>query len=248
MIKNKILYFSYDGVLEPLGQSQIMNYQYEISKKYEINIVSFEKYADLNNINKIKLFKQKIKDNNITWYPLLYSKNIKYISFFLNFFRGFFLILNLLFKEKIKIIHCRGYVTYMIIFFLKYFFKFQILFDMRGFWVDERVEWSIWKHNKAKYFFFKFIEKKLLINANAIVTLTDDANIEVKKILKNKYQNKIFQTIHTCVNQKNYNIYNNKKIENNNELIFCHLGAISTSLILFEVRVSSSSIFNSLSF
>ena len=53
----------------------------------------------------------------------------------------------------------------MIIYLLKFFFKFKILFDMRGFWIDERIEWNIWKKNALKYNLFKYIELKLINNA-----------------------------------------------------------------------------------
>ena len=133
-------------------------------------------------------------------------------------------------KHKISAIHCRGYVTYMIVFFLKYLFKYPLIFDMRGFWVDERVEWNIWNKNNIKYKIFKRIEKILLKNADAIITLTSDAQLEIKKILNNKLQNKLFKTIPTCVDLSIYKDFNNYKISNKktNTLIFCHLGAIST--------------------
>ena len=39
-----ILYLSYDGILDPLGQSQIMPYLYGLSEKeYEISVISYEK-------------------------------------------------------------------------------------------------------------------------------------------------------------------------------------------------------------
>ena len=83
MIKSKILYISYDGVLEPLGQSQVMNYQLKISEYYEIIIVSFEKLHDLKNKKKIEAFRKSLSSKNIIWYPIKYSKNIKLISFHL---------------------------------------------------------------------------------------------------------------------------------------------------------------------
>ena len=50
---NKILYISYDGILEPLGYSQVFNYVLKLSKDHEIILLTFEKknnlkYKDLN--------------------------------------------------------------------------------------------------------------------------------------------------------------------------------------------------------
>lgn len=235
MKKIKILYFSYDGVLEPLGQSQIMNYQKKISSYYDIFIVSYEKYKDFKNTEKIKLFKSDIKNNNITWFPIIFSYKYKVLSYLLNYIKGLSKIFFLLISNDIKIIHCRGYVTFMIIYLLKFFFSFKIVFDMRGFWIDERVEWNIWKKNRLKYKFFKFLEKKLLISAQSIITLTDDARNEVIKIIKNNVQNKIFETIHTCVDKSNFKKPKHLLTNKSNKLIFCHLGAISTRYDLDRV-------------
>ena len=45
-IKPKILYISYDGLLEPLGQSQILSYLKILSKDFSISVLSFEKKKD----------------------------------------------------------------------------------------------------------------------------------------------------------------------------------------------------------
>ena len=229
MKKNKILYLSYDGLLEPLGESQILSYQYKIANKYNVIIVSFEKRKDLKNITKLNLLKNSLKEKKIVWNYLLFSNNFKPISTIYNFIKGFILVISILLVNKISIIHCRGYVTFMMIYLLKYFFKFKILFDMRGFWIDERIEWNIWKKNALKYNLFKYIESKLINNANAIVSLTSDAKNQINKILNKKIQNIYFDTIHTCVDIQNYKIENNKSLHiKSDKIIFCHLGAIST--------------------
>ena len=41
-----ILYISYDGILEPLGQSQVLSYLEKLSKKRVVHLISFEKHSD----------------------------------------------------------------------------------------------------------------------------------------------------------------------------------------------------------
>ena len=45
-----ILYISYDGLLEPLGYSQVFSYLKFLSLDRPIHIISFEKPADLTNV------------------------------------------------------------------------------------------------------------------------------------------------------------------------------------------------------
>ena len=38
----KILYITYDGLLEPLGQSQVLAYQERLAEDFDIFLLSFE--------------------------------------------------------------------------------------------------------------------------------------------------------------------------------------------------------------
>ena len=42
----KVLYITYDGILEPLGQSQVLNYLEKLSEDHEITLMSIEKKQD----------------------------------------------------------------------------------------------------------------------------------------------------------------------------------------------------------
>ena len=51
MKEKKVVFLSYDGITDPLGQSQILPYLFGISsnKNYKITIVSFEKTKNCSN-------------------------------------------------------------------------------------------------------------------------------------------------------------------------------------------------------
>ena len=42
-MEKQILYISYDGITDPLGQSQILPYIIGLTKNYKFHIISFEK-------------------------------------------------------------------------------------------------------------------------------------------------------------------------------------------------------------
>ena len=48
--EKKILYISYDGLLEPLGQSQILSYLKNLSSNFIFFLITFEKKTDWNDI------------------------------------------------------------------------------------------------------------------------------------------------------------------------------------------------------
>ena len=46
-IKPRICYISYDGVLEPLGESQVLGYVERLAAQFDISLITFEKAIDL---------------------------------------------------------------------------------------------------------------------------------------------------------------------------------------------------------
>ena len=70
--KKKVKFISYDGILEPIGDSQVLSYAKKLSKKYSIKILSFEKKIDINNKIKITNTKNEIRKFDIKWKMLKY--------------------------------------------------------------------------------------------------------------------------------------------------------------------------------
>ena len=177
----KILYITYDGISDPLGQSQILPYLLGLSQKgFEITIISCEKPS---NYNRLKNQIQNELKNKITWIPLLYFNTTPVISQFGNLHRIRKAAYQLIEKEEFQIVHCRSYMASIIGLALKKKYNIKFIFDMRGFWADERIDGKIW--NKLNplyrliYNFFKMKEKAFLNNADAVISLTEKAKKEL---------------------------------------------------------------------
>ena len=115
---NHVLYLTYDGILEPLGYSQILSYLKSLSNNNKITIISIEKNHDLQNIVHLKKIKNILSEFNIEWKYFIYKKNK---------FDKLFLILNIIFntyfiiiQKKIKIVHSRSYVMGLIAYLLNF--------------------------------------------------------------------------------------------------------------------------------
>src|SRR5688572_32377625 len=74
MSRPAILYISYDGMLEPLGQSQVLSYLERLSDEYDIHLLSFEKPADLSDRSKLHAIGERIAAANIRWTRRRYHK------------------------------------------------------------------------------------------------------------------------------------------------------------------------------
>ena len=119
--KKSILYISYDGILEPLGRSQIFSYLKFLSEEYRIHLISFEKKKDLlNKIKKMQL-EEEMENYNINWKKLTYHQGRYFLGTLYNLLAGFLVSLSLMLTNEIKIIHIRGYLPGLIIWPQRYF-------------------------------------------------------------------------------------------------------------------------------
>jgi glycosyltransferase involved in cell wall biosynthesis len=243
-----VIYISYDGMTDPLGQSQVIPYLIGLTKKgHNISIISCEK---INKFEKHQSFIKKLLDvNNIDWYPVPYSTLPSLLSKQINLLRIQHKA-NQLCKINIPdIVHCRSYMAALIGMKLKYKFGVKFIFDMRGFWADERVDGSLWNLNKIThkkiYNFFKNKELEFLKNANHTISLTQNAKDEI--LSWSAIQNKSIPItiIPCCVDLNLFTIKNidtihqqNIKIKlniNSNDIVISYLGSIGTWYMLDEM-------------
>ena len=143
---------------DPLGQSQVLPYIILLSKKnYNFHLVSFEK---TDRYSKYHLLIEKIcLYNKIQWYPLKYNKKPPLLSTFFDLYKMMKLSKELHIKNGFSLIHCRSYISSLVGLRFKRLFGIPFLFDMRGFWADERVEGDLWNLKnpfyKLVYYYFK---------------------------------------------------------------------------------------------
>jgi glycosyltransferase involved in cell wall biosynthesis len=56
----------------------------------------------------------------------------------------------------------------------------KYIFDMRGFWADERVDGGLWPRDGRMYWVAKWFERRFLLSADHVVSLTQAAATEMK--------------------------------------------------------------------
>jgi len=181
-IKTNILYLTYDGLTDPLGQSQILPYLEGLSKEgYSFTIISFEKKKAFR--QRRALIEDIVKRNNIEWHPLPYHKFPPVLSTLYDIFRLYKKSTALHRQKTFIIVHCRSYITSLIGLRMLKKYKIRFIFDMRGFWADERVDGGLWNLKnpvyRIIYNFFKRAEQQFLNEADHIVALTQNARNEI---------------------------------------------------------------------
>ena len=166
------LYVSYDGLLEALGESQVVGYIERLSSSYDITVISFEKPADLADGTRAADMRARLTARGIHWVALRYTKWPPALSTAFDICRGIASALAWSFRTGGKIVHARGYVPALIALALKSMRGTLLLFDMRGFWADEKVDAGHWQRTSRLYRMTKGCERRFFESADAIVSLT----------------------------------------------------------------------------
>lgn len=180
----RVLYLSYTGMTDPLGQSQVLAYLKQLSQtgQYQFTIISFEKQEAYNSLRPV--IEQLCKEAGITWHPLSYTAKPPVLSTFRDVSRMKETAMRLAKEHHYAIVHCRSYIASLVGLQLKRKLGIPFLFDMRGFWADERIDGGIWKKSNPVfnfiYRFFKKKEKQFLQKADQVVSLTNNAKTEIE--------------------------------------------------------------------
>lgn len=181
-VKANILYISYDGMTDPLGQSQVLPYLAGLSAKgYRITLLSCEKQERLEFKETILTFCAK---HHINWQPIAYTRKPPVLSTIKDV-RQLKKAAAALHKEiSFDLVHCRSYIAALAGQWMKKELAVPFLFDMRGLWADERVDGQLWPQSnplyRMVYKYFKKKETQFLAEADAIISLTHAAKTEIE--------------------------------------------------------------------
>jgi glycosyltransferase involved in cell wall biosynthesis len=184
-VKKSVLFISYDGLLDPLGGSQILPYIYGISAHpRHVHILSFEKperFAFGEQVMRLQL-----QSRSIGWTPLLFTSGGGKFGKIWDLLRMYLTALVLHAKHRFDVVHCRSYQAMQVGSLLARVSRVRTIFDMRGLWVDERLDGGIWSTHRLidrlAYRTYKSIERKLLVRASHVIALTERVRAELRTI------------------------------------------------------------------
>lgn len=174
-----ILYISYTGMLEPLGQSQVLAYLERLATGRTIHLVSFEGAENWADLGKRMALAERILAAGLVWHPLRYHKWPSAAATAYDIALGTFVGARLVRRHGLRIVHARSYVPSVMALAIKRLTGARFLFDMRGFWADERVDVGLWPRDGRLYRIAKGFEQRFLLAADAVVSLTNAAKQEI---------------------------------------------------------------------
>ena len=170
-----ILFISYDGMTDPLGQSQVLPYLVGLTRHgFRFTILSCEKNQNY------RLHKDEInailKPYPIKWVAIRYHKNPPVFSSMYDVLMLKKTAKKLHRKHHFDLVHTRPGVPALIGLWMKKNSGIKFLNDIREFYADSRVDGRIW--NIKKFFYrkiyehFKRKENDAVTHSDGIVCLT----------------------------------------------------------------------------
>jgi glycosyltransferase involved in cell wall biosynthesis len=243
-----ILYISYDGMTDPLGQSQVLPYICGLTQQgYTYTLISCEK---VDRYEKTRAVIEKIcQENNIDWQPVIYHKSPPILSTIWDLWQMKKIAYRLHEIKEFKLIHCRGYLSALFGLAMKRKFKTKFLFDMRGLWADEKVDAGAWRLSnpvfKFVYNFFKRKEKDFFLEADWSVSLTHAGKREIQSwgYMKGREDNisvipccaDIYLFDYTKIDIEKKKAWQEKLTISETDFILSYLGSIGTWYMLDEM-------------
>lgn len=175
MKKNTVLYITRNGMLEPLGQSQVLSYLKGLSKCYRISAVSFEKPEDRVDQNAIIKVQKECDKLDVRWLPQRFYYTPKIIAPAWSMLVFLFLCLREVRKGNADLIHARSYIPAAVALLVFKLTRVPFIFDMRALWPEELITAGRLKRDSMLHKAMVWVERACLKNAAAVVSLTHSA-------------------------------------------------------------------------
>lgn len=199
-MKASILYISYTGLLDPLGQSQVLQYVLGLAPQYRMTLLTFEKPEALRESDRLSALALKCSQAGVDWHYLQYHNRPSMPATFYDVVMGIRKGRQLALGADVSIVHCRSYLAGLMGLLVKKATGARHLFDMRGFWVDERVDGGIWRKSSLRYRCFKYLERLLFTHTDHVVSLTRAGAVELGRFSYLASSSPPVSVIPTCTN------------------------------------------------
>jgi glycosyltransferase involved in cell wall biosynthesis len=194
-----VLYLSYTGLAEPLGQSQILAYLRGLATDHRITLVTFEKPADLADVAAIDALRACCVEHGIRWVACRYHHRPRLAATALDLAVLGWTALRQARAGDAELVHARGYIPAFVALLVKRRLNLPFIFDMRAFWPEEMVTAGRLRRKSLLFRLLSWGERLCLRQADAVVSLTEAAAGQLKREHGGNLAPTWISVIPTCV-------------------------------------------------
>jgi glycosyltransferase involved in cell wall biosynthesis len=198
----RAIYVSYDGALDPLGASQAVPYVVGLADHgFGMTLVSFEKPERWGRTDLRTRLQTHLAAHSVQWIPLRYHRRPRIAATAWDIMIGSRTIAAEASRSLPDLVHCRGDLAMAMARLAGLPASTSLLYDVRGFFSDERVETGSWRRGGLLDRAVRRMETTNLRWADGAVTLTKFA---LAQVLHRRPALSAHRVIPTCADLSQY--------------------------------------------
>src|SRR5690348_14367171 len=150
----RVLFISYNGMLDPLGQTQVLPYLRALAKRgVRFTLLSFERARAFQpeGVAQCEQLRAELKEQGIEWHWLRYHQRPSVPATIYDVLAGIRKAGSLGQRNKIELVHARAHIPATIALALKKRFGTKMIFDLRGLMAEEYVDAEHWRKDSLPY-------------------------------------------------------------------------------------------------
>lgn len=199
-----ILYLTRNGLLEPLGQSQVFAYLRGLSIKHSITLITYEKPEDCEDSARMAEGRAACDAHGIHWLPQRFHYTPRIIAPALSMLRMTWLAWQEVRKGRAKLIHARSYIPAAVALAVHRLTGVPFIFDMRALWPEELITAGRLRRGSFLHRTIAWIERACLRRASAVVSLTHAAVEHLHDTYPQELNDQHMAVIPTCADLERF--------------------------------------------
>jgi glycosyltransferase involved in cell wall biosynthesis len=200
-----VLYLTRNGLLEPLGQSQIFPYLSGLSRAYALTLISFEKPEDRANLAAAMRIHWECASHSLFWIPLRFRAQPRPWAPALAIPQLVFMaLLQWRGRDKPDLVHARSYVPAAIALLLHRITGVPFIFDMRALWPEELITAGHLRRGSLLHRALLWLERRCLQEASGVVSLTQVAISHLQTTYPSELAGQRIVVIPTCADLQRF--------------------------------------------
>lgn len=204
--EKQTLYLTRNGLLEPLGQSQVMSYLRGLSRNYPTCLVTFEKPEDLADVQAMTIARADCDAHGVSWRPKRFRRRPKLLAPAWSMVEMGWLTLMSVRRGGVQLIHARSYLPAAVAWAVNRLTGTPFIFDMRALWPEELITAGRLRRGSLLHRLLVGLEKRCLRDAAAVVSLTEAAVGYLRERYPAELEAKRVAVIPTCADLARFEV------------------------------------------
>lgn len=200
IFKKKTLYVTRNGLLESLGQSQVLSYLIGLSEDYDITLITFEKPYDLKDSEEVARLQTVCDKHNIEWKPQIFRSEPRYFTSAWSVIQLVWLVSWFTWGRGVHAVHARSYIPAAAAMAAGQLTGIPFIFDMRALWPEELITAGRLRRNSRLHRVIVWLERQCLRRAATVVVLTHAAANYLHENYPQEMRDQKTVIIPTCAN------------------------------------------------